>query len=372
MPAAIHRISTRVPDTAYDQEYIRDQMKKFVANGRRSEAILHRIYSFSGIKQRHSVIRDFAEDAEDFTLFHPEKGVLDPTTGQRNDIYVEEATRLFVEAGRDVLQTNQVSPDEITHVITISCTGFFAPGPDYQLMRKLNLSTNVQRFHLGFMGCYAVFPALQMAQSFCQANENATVLIVAVELCTLHFQNSSELDNLVAASVFADGAAGTIVRNVDESELDVDKLHIKTLHTAVTEGGEDDMAWSVGDTGFNMRLSKYVPDIIESNLSEILEPLFDQHAIQPNDISKWAIHPGGRAILDKVEEAYDLDADQLQASRTVLANYGNMSSATILFVLRELMNQPPGESPETILAMAFGPGLTVETGLLSRTSTVTS
>jgi predicted naringenin-chalcone synthase len=187
-------------------------------------------------------------------------------------------------------------------------------------------------------------------------------MVICLELCSLHFQKSRETDHLISASVFADGGAGAILSNrTPQDDQTVYKLD--RFATSIIEQSEEDMAWTIGDTGFDMILSTYVPDLIESNLQSALKPLLEAYGTDKDQINHWAIHPGGRAILDKVEKNVGLDTRQLASSRSVLSDYGNMSSATILFVLKHLLDQPMQNSSERVLAMAFGPGLTVESGL---------
>jgi predicted naringenin-chalcone synthase len=363
----IQHIATAVPEASYSQEMLRDQMKRYLGDDRRTQAILHRVYAQSGINQRHSVVDDFSSPADSPLFFNGTDTPYMPSTGERNRIYEEKSKPLFTAAGQKVIDETGIDPASITHVITVSCTGFFAPGPDYHLLRSLNLLPNVHRFHIGFMGCFASFPALNMAKAFSEADPEAVVLIVGAELCTLHFQDATDTDNLIAGSVFADGAAGVLV-SAKPLVLEHPVLSIDRLNTQVTSTGEQDMAWTIGDTGFRMKLSTYVPDIIQSNLSEILSD-YQQSLPDPlAHIPHWAVHPGGRAILDKVQEGMQLDKSQLQASRNVLAEFGNMSSVTVLFVLKEILNQSMESDgkPETVLGMAFGPGLTVESGLFTK------
>ncbi|MDZ7689687.1 MAG: 3-oxoacyl-[acyl-carrier-protein] synthase III C-terminal domain-containing protein [Balneolaceae bacterium] len=211
------------------------------------------------------------------------------------------------------------------------------------------------------MGCFAAFPALKMARSFCESREDAVVMVICLELCTLHFQKSTVADSLISASVFADGAAGAIINNKPGSQKA--SLKLENFATSVIEQSEEDMAWTIGDTGFDMVLSTYVPKIIESNLRSSLSPLLESYGVEPKQIRHWAIHPGGRAILDKAEQNLGIAPDQLASSRAILSDYGNMSSATILFVLKHLLDQPMQHETERVLGMAFGPGLTVESGL---------
>lgn len=391
MPSFLHHITTRVPDNFYDQSFIRDFMKTHVASDRLTSMILHRIYTQSGIEKRHSVLKEFHHDEipADAAFRDPSTGALrSPGTGERNALYMKEARTLFTGAAEGLFQERpDLNRDEVTHVITVSCTGFYAPGPDLDVVHALRLPPTTQRLHIGFMGCYAALPALRMAKSITGADPRAVVLIVAAELCTLHLKFDTDTDSLLSSTVFADGCAAALVTGQPPAQGH-HALELDGLYTTVTPEGAGDMAWTIGDHGFDMVLSSYIPDIIEGNLDGVLQPIWSQAGMQPDDIDLWAVHPGGRAIVDKVQGSLGLREDQLEASRKVLREYGNMSSATVLFVLQEIMASLASENrnkavgaeqqhgspkfkkdshparPTRILAMAFGPGLTVETGLL--------
>lgn len=364
MSVYIHNLATSVPDHYYEQKFLRDKMKEYIGNGRATQSIIHRIYSNSGIDKRHSVINDFNSNGHPRMFFQKDGSLSMPSTGTRNDLYSNHAKKLFVDVARKLLDQNKtIQKKDITHVITVSCTGFFAPEPAYEIVKQLGLSTSTQRFHLGFMGCFAAFPALKMAKSFCESDPDSTVMIICLELCTLHLQNSQKTDNLISASVFADGGAGAIISCQKPSS---NTFRLDQFATSIAEKSKDDMAWTIGDTGFDMVLSTYVPEIIRSNLGSSIAPLLENYSIDLKDINHWALHPGGRAILDKIETDLNLNPDQLKSSRTTLANYGNMSSATILFVLKHLLEQPQKNKQESTIAMAFGPGLTIESGLLTK------
>lgn len=366
MSVFIHDIATAVPDQIYEQDFLREKMKEYISDDRATRSIIHRIYSKSGIDTRHTVVEDFNANGDPRLFFQRDGTMETPSTGKRNRLYARHAKKLFVDVARSLLEKNpSVNSDDITHVITVSCTGFFAPGPDYEIVKQLGLASSTQRFHLGFMGCYAAFPALKMAKSFCESQENAVVLVICLELCSLHLQKSDRADHLISASVFADGGGGVLVSSRRPAN-GRPVISLDNFATAIAEQSEDDMAWTIGDTGFNMVLSSYVPEIIESNLLPSVQPLFDAYGIEEHRITHWAIHPGGRAILDKVEKNLDIRPEQLASSRTTLSEYGNMSSATIFFVLKHLWNQPMQSDSEYILAMAFGPGLTIESGLFRK------
>ncbi|GGL87631.1 naringenin-chalcone synthase [Deinococcus aerolatus] len=369
MPVYIHDIALALPETAYPQSVIREVIKAQPELDRLAKRLAGAAFNGSGIDQRYSVVREFADKDGEAGLFYDpaNERMLTPSTGQRNIVYAEEATRLYVEAARKALEDGPFEAADITHVITVSCTGFFAPGPDYAIVRALGLGGDVGRYHVGFMGCYAAFPALKMAKAFCQADPEAAVLVVSAELCTLHMRAAPDPDTIIAASVFADGCAAALVsaRPPAQGRHALRMDHFETTLTPPGVG-EAEMAWTIGDQGYEMVLSSYVPSIIESHIEGALSPLLDHEPALADarhaGVEHWAIHPGGRSILDKVQGSLKLSDAQMAPSREVLRQYGNMSSATILFILRDLLGTPEGER---VCAMAFGPGLTVEMGLLS-------
>ncbi len=362
MPVYLHHIETLVPGNAYTQEFAGEWMKSFIED-EKQRRLVSRVYRNSGIDTRHSVLDDFKPGALD-PLFKAGPGgkYIEPGTRERNERFSREAKHMAVEVARRAIERCPgVSPAEITHVVTVTCTGFFSPGPDYYIARELGLSSSVQRYALGFMGCYAALPALRMASQFCRADPSAVVLVVSVELCTLHLHFEDGLDSLLANALFADGAAAAIV-SAREPAAGRRYGRLESFRTALIPSGERDMTWRIGDKGFEMTLSSYVPDIIGANIRGLLEPALEECGLSVPDIARWAVHPGGKAIVDKVQRELSLAPQMVQASRDVLRQYGNMSSATILFVLRELLETDSVTGP--ICAVSFGPGLTVETAIL--------
>jgi predicted naringenin-chalcone synthase len=363
MPAFIQNIATVVPEESYEQQFLRDRMKEYISDREATQRIIHRIYSRSGIEKRHTVIHDFNANGSPRFFFQKDGSFESPSTGKRNKVYEEKAKTLYVETARKTIDENpSIDKGDITHIITVSCTGFFAPEPGFEIIKQLSLLPSTQRFHLGFMGCFAAFPAMKMAKSFCESEPGATVLIVCLELCSIHLQASEATDNLISASVFADGAAGTLVHSKKPENSPA--FELSQFATSIAGDSEGDMAWTIGDTGFDMVLSTYVPDIIESNLAAAIQPLFVDYDLNPKQIRHWAVHPGGRAILDKVQKNLELGEKMLTSSRKILNEFGNMSSATILFVLSDILQKSQKDDAEPVLAMAFGPGLTIESGLL--------
>ena len=377
MAVTLRGLSTAVPATVLVQDEVRDVFAAQPGLGRLGQRIVATSFNVSGIERRHSVLDELRWDAhpDDPVFFDAESGeLLLPGTKVRNELYAEHATSLYVEAGRAAIEaTPGIEASDVTHVITVSCTGFYAPGPDFMIARDLGLNPGVERYHLGFMGCYASIPALRIATQLAKADASAVVLVVSVELCTLHLRASNDPDTIVASSLFADGAGSGIVTarptEPGEKAFDLDRFA-----TRITPVGEGDMAWKIGDHGFEMVLSNAIPAIIDDHITGALEPLFEHDdalaAALAGDgsseaIEHWAIHPGGRSILDKVESRLGLSEAQLVPARETLRDYGNMSSATVLFVLRNILHSDAAADGDRVAAMAFGPGLTVESALLT-------
>ncbi len=365
MPAYIHHIATGNPAYTYSQAYTRDRLKDWAVDPK-TKRLIHAIYNRSGIETRHSVTGDFVQGAEASLYRSDAEGrLIPPGTAERNRVYTHCARELSVDVARRALaDTPGFEKEDVTHIIYTSCTGFANPGPDYHVIRELGLRENVQRYTLGFMGCYAAFPALRMAAQFCEADPQAVVLVICLELCTLHMQINDHHDSILANSLFADGAAAAVV----SARSPVDKKPaylLRGFESALVPSSESEMAWEIGNEGFNIVLSSYVPDIIGGNIRQLLNGILGRQGCKVDSMDEWAVHPGGRSILDKVQESLALRPDALEASRTILRDYGNMSSATILFVLKEMLDSAETDHA-TLCAMAFGPGLTVETALLER------
>ncbi len=365
MPTYLHHVSTAVPGVGYEQAAIQAVMNRWVGGERRTERLLSCIYRSSGIRRRYSVILDFLPDADGPFLGAARSDRPAPGTKFRNDLYVREASKLYGDLARSaVAECPGIDAADITHVITVSCTGFFAPGPDYVVVKALDLPGATERYHLGFMGCYAAFPALRMADAFCRADPDAVVLVVCLEMCTLHLNPTRDPDSLVSTSVFADGAAAAILSSRSPHPAAA-AVAVQGFASSLAPEGEQDMTWSIGDQGFDMVLSSYVPNIIEGNIADATARLLEELDISFGDIAHWAVHPGGRAIIDKVESGLALKHEQMEATRWVLREFGNMSSPTVLFVLERLLKLGVA-SGERVAALAFGPGLTVESGLFTR------
>jgi len=362
-PHILH-IETLVPPYACGQDTVAERLAEWADNPRTAR-VIKQIFRRSGIVKRHSVIPDFG-DFGDARLFSPGPTgrVEEPGTEERNRLYIAESEPLIEKAARRALRACGLGANEVTHVVTVSCTGFHNPGPDYTLVTALGMSPAVERYNLGFMGCYAAFPALRMARQFCLADPKAVVLVVCAELCTLHMQLHDDTDAILANALFADGVACAVVSG-REPARDRPALELGPFHSALAPEGRKDMAWEIGDRGFNLVLSTYVPDVIGLNIAPVAAGLCERAGIFPEAVDRWAVHPGGKAILDRIEQSLELRPEQLRESRRVLAEFGNMSSATVLFVLRNLLaDEAVGAG--RIGAMAFGPGLVIESAMLRR------
>ena len=356
MSAFIRHIETYVPLISYTQEYIEAKMLALTQD-RKQRLYIRRVYGNSGIHKRHSVLPDFLEGAPN-RLYAPGNNA--PGTGARNRVYVAESRAIATRLARATIEgCGDLAPGDISHVITASCTGCYNPGLDYHIVRDLGLKDEVQRYHLGFMGCYAAMPALRMARQFCDADPAAVVLVLCLELCTLHMQLDGKLDNVLANALFADGAGCAIIGTSPPRSRG---YTLSSFASAIVPVGEKDMAWSIGDYGFDIVLSNYVPRIIGGAITDAVGAILQQAGTSLDEVQHWALHPGGKAIVDKVHLAMDLHPDQLTAPRQVLREFGNMSSATMFFVLKEILRDK--SSDDVVCAMAFGPGLTIESALM--------
>lgn len=311
------------------------------------------LYRKSGIDFRHSVLDDFQkEEVNDFSFFPKNKELHPfPSTSARMQVFEEKGPELAEQAVRSALQQAGVEASSLTHLILISCTGMVAPGLELGLMRQLGIPSSVERYCIHFMGCYAAFTGLRLADQLVKANPKARVLVVSVELCTLHFQKEYTEDNLLANSLFGDGAAAALVMQSDKGLL------IKNYLSEVLWEGEKDMAWKIGDFGFEMQLSQYIPSLLNQGIRK-LRDLFEAK-FNFSQVQHVAIHPGGKQILLKVQEAFGLPAEVNTHALEVLRTCGNMSSASILYVLERMLQDRSIQGE--ILALGFGPGLTLET-----------
>ena len=353
----IAKIATAVPDNCYDQT----ALMQFYSNTTDDETAKRKIKILaikSGISTRHTVLKDYGLPLEDFTFFPKNKALLPtPTLSARMVVFKEEALKLSIKAIRN-LPNFDVEKDHITHLITVTCTGLFAPGLDIELIHALSLAPTTHRSSVNFMGCNAAIIALKQADAICNSQANAKVLVVCTELCTLHFQTNYSDDYLLSNLLFADGSAAVLVNSKPSDDPLSISAKITRFDSFCIPDSHNEMAWQLSETGFIMNLTSYVADLIKANIKKML----DDVGVDKNAIDYWAVHPGGKKIVENFVVAMDLLPTQLTESYKILKNYGNMSSPTVLFVLKEILdNMVSDSSQKNIFAAAFGPGLTVET-----------
>jgi alpha-pyrone synthase len=340
----------------------------FLANlmglkGKMREKLLT-LFLNSGIHYRYSVIADYTLEPDEFTFFSTTEDFEPfPTTSARMTIYKTEAVELAIAAIINCInQMIDFSLSEVTHLITVSCTGMHSPGIDIEIIKRLNLNTQTQRIAINFMGCYGAFIGLKTAKAICASDTNATVLVVCVELCSLHVQKKPDLDNMLANLLFADGAAATIIQSETKQKL---ALVLENFHSELLPDTHNDMTWQIGDQGFEMSLSAYVPRIINAGIDKFCQGLFAKMDYKISDIDFFAIHPGGKKILEACENALGITAGDNRYAYSILEQFGNMSSGTVLFVLAAIMQDlREHDNDKKILGLGFGPGLTLESMLL--------
>ena len=319
---------------------------------------LRALYRASGITRRYSVIPDYNMGKE--SGFFPENNMLEhfPGTGSRMKLYQQQALPLSLTAINSCFDSVEVETTSITHLITVSCTGMYAPGLDIDLVNSLGLKSTVARSAINYMGCYAAFSALKIADAICKSDVKAKVMIVCVELCSIHFQKCKTDDNMLVNALFGDGAAAVLV---EPSPVGNTNLEILNSHCDILPKGETEMAWNIDDHGFQMKLSSYVPEIIKTGIGKLTENLLKELRLDIKDINHFAFHPGGKKILEVIEQELQLTKENNKHAYNVLRNHGNMSSPTVLFVLKSMLAELKND--EKILGVAFGPGLTLESML---------
>ena len=346
---ALWSIGTAVPEQRVSQE----EALRFMLTYHQADARLARQLSF--IYRRSHI--DFRHSCSKGAQLISESG--EASTGQRMLAYEAEVVDLAERAAQDALdQQRHVTAADITHLIMVTCTGFFSPGPDLLLIDRLGLRPNVRRLQIGFMGCHAALQGLQTADSICRGDANAVVLLVCAELCSLHHKHALTEENLIINSLFADGAAATVLSRA-EWHASSPLCQIRHFASHVYPEVRDSISWRIEDDGFRMGLALSNAKDLRRLLPAFMDSFLKEHGYCQSDIDCWAIHPGGRAVLDACERALNLEPDALAASRAILRNYGNMSSPTVLFVMQHLLSESTGQAGHG-LTLAFGPGVAFE------------
>lgn len=381
MSSLIIGLGTSLPDTLVSQSNALILAKDLCCQTERQAKVLEQVYLKSGVLTRSTVLQAEVEpSAPNFFQPPATTGDAGPTTARRMALYEMQAGPLATTACRAALHHAKLNAKTITHLITVSCTGFVAPGFDLQLFKTLPLNSTVKRTHIGFMGCHGALNALRVGNGYCSEDSNNVVLICATELCSMHFQYGWSKEILVSNALFADGSAALIMtsdRTESSDTISTSKsstndrsatdeqtsANINYANSAsyVVPDTEAAMSWRIGDNGFTMSLANNVPDLIRTNLPPFLETWLAQNGLSVMDIRGWAVHPGGPRILDAVEDALKLSPEALSTSRQILSECGNMSSPTVLFILQRLLGL--GDKLPCVV-LGFGPGLTIEAALV--------
>jgi predicted naringenin-chalcone synthase len=347
-----------LPSFKHAQNDILHFMQNVYAMNEADKRKIKFLYHQSAIEHRYSVVPDYSKPINDWK-FYPQSENLEPfpSLEQRMVWFNKHAAPLSVDAVRNCI-AGKILPKEITHLITVSCTGMSAPGLDLQVMELMDLPKNIFRTSVNFMGCYAAIHALKIADAICNSTKNAKVVIVCTELCTLHFQHEATMDNIASSLLFGDGSAAALITN-DDNKLT--GIHISDFYSEVLPKGKKDMSWELSSSGFLMTLSGYIPDLIEEDFETLTQRALEKNNLSKENVTHWCVHPGGKKILEAIHKSLHLTNGELDASYEILKEYGNMSSPTILFVLDKMMNTINYDQSNTIFGAAFGPGLTMET-----------
>ena len=349
--AYINRIATAVPPNDVHEAFIRFAQTQLHGD-RRSSLLFRRMAEKGGIDHRYSYLEpstDLNGDVLDSESFFVRGNF--PCTAARMRYFEAHAPALAADAV-ERLQLNG-DRDRITHLLITCCTGLSSPGLDLEIMERCKLPSTVERTFLGFMGCYAAINAFKLARHIVRSEPEARVLVVSLELCTLHMKETTELEEMLSFLLWGDGCAACLVTAEPKG------LSLDSFNAVLAEGTRDLITWNIRNSGFDMRLSGQVPTAIQDALSAHTNAILEGAPVGAIDV--WAVHPGGRSVLDAVERALGVGPAALSASRDVLRSFGNMSSATVVFVLAALLNTAPKGASGC--AMSFGPGLVAETML---------
>lgn len=350
--ANIVGLHTGVPELSYTQDEITEYYMHLIAPERtgKRNAIL-RILNASGVAHRHSVVdRDFFAEPK--------------STQQRNDRYMQEATALGTRVVQEGLDAAGIAPQDITSFHVVSCTGISTPGLDLLIARELGMRPQLNRACVLGMGCYGAFPGIRQGWQSAQVRQDGLALVLSIELCTLHLQFDHNVETVVSTSLFADGAAMMLIDSRDGTNAGMQMPQLIDQETYCDYQTLDHMAFNLTDEGFYMYLSSYVPDVLKANVDSLVANLLNRHGLDRDAVRFWAIHPGSRKIVQYIQDKLELSDEQVCHSLEILRNYGNMSSATVLFVLDHIVKFGAPQPGDYGVMMAFGPGLTMESVLV--------
>jgi predicted naringenin-chalcone synthase len=345
-------LGTAVPDLAMRQsDWI--PIADRIAPATVDRAVTERLARRSGIESRHC---ETADRPESPTFYPSDPAGLGPTTSERMARFARAARPLASRAARQALDRSETMPSQITHVVTASCTGFQAPGPDQWLIEDLSIPPNARRVNVGFMGCHAAVNALAVAAALARTDPQARVLVCCVEICSVHLHYGDRLDRLIANTLFSDGAAAAVVGARTGAAV------LEAFESVIIPDTHDEMAWTVGNHGFEMTLGARVPEILQARVGPWVGSMLARHDMRSSHVGGWAIHPGGPRVIEAVLASMQLPEGAGAHSRDILRRFGNMSSATLLFILDQLERD---RVPRPWVGMAFGPGLVGESLLVT-------
>jgi predicted naringenin-chalcone synthase len=360
--AKIISIGTAVPAYKHTQQHLLEFMTGAYDAGEREKRILGYLYNHSGIDSRYSVIPDFTLPMDEWEFF-PKSPNLEPFPNleYRMKWFNDHALPLsLVSAGRCI--DGVINKEEITHLVTVSCTGMSAPGLELQLLSAMGLRPDINRTAINFMGCYAAIHGLKMANDIVTASPGAKVLVVCTELCSLHFQKTFSDDTITAPLLFGDGSAAVLVCADDFPHCG---LRLDSFYAEVIYDARSSMTWNLAAHGFVMTLSADVPELFRSDIGPLKDRAIAKSGFGDEGIKFWCIHPGGKRILQAIGCGLSLSETDLAVSYDILREYGNMSSPTVLFVLNELWSGFFNDTGAHVFAAAFGPGLTMESLIMT-------
>ncbi len=357
MKPKLTRIVTQPPENFVPQRQIASFVSGLLGQQGRSAKLTQVLYRATGIQGRHVVLPDYGRQPGEYEFYaNSDDGEPFPNLEKRMEVFKKEGLRLSTLGVKRMLEDRGLKPSDITHFMVVSCTGLYAPGIDIEIIDEVGFKKNINRLGINFMGCYAVFNALRTAKSICQSEPNAKVMIVSIEFTSLHFQKEDTLGHLLSTALFGDGLAVALVENSDEPGLELGASYGEVFKEA-----HDHLLWELGVHGFKIQITDKIPDLVRQSIGQMKPSLEAALGTASEEFDLYAIHPGGRAILDVMEESLGITREQNAIAHEVMKSNGNMSSATILYVLDLLMNQlTPANTGQKVLGFGFGPGLTIE------------
>jgi predicted naringenin-chalcone synthase len=359
MNVELFSVGVAVPQHRIEQNAALSLAERICCVDSRQKRFAKALYEHAGVATRHAVLPLSEADRWAPHRDHQEDGQpnLGPSTQVRMEYYKEHALPLALQASRLALDCSKCQPSEITHLVTVSCTGFSAPGVDLGLIDELGLPPTTQRVHVGYMGCHGAINGLRAAHGLASASASNRILVCSVELCTIHYAFQWSNERMLGNALFADGAGAVVLGSTGDRDSSARRWRLAATGSYVFPNTADAMTWSIGNHGFAMTISTELPGLIQANLADWLTAWLAGQGLAVGDVGLWAVHPGGPRIVEAVAAAMGLTANQTAPSREVLSAYGNMSSATVLFILQSLVyggGRPP------CVALGFGPGLVAE------------